>query len=109
MTPPDNGDEPAGGYVHEPAGPPTDEQGAMTVSEGSRLPEGDRSFGWRGWVLVGWLFVAFVVVPTYLFFFPRASDALALFGLSYHHTYLILPLVPALILGALAVWTAIRG
>lgn len=68
----------------------------------------DRSFGWRGRVLVGWMVVAFALVPGYLFFFPRAPDVLSLFGLGFRDTYLVFPLVPAILLGLLAVWATTR-
>lgn len=68
-----------------------------------------REFGLRGWVLVGWLVVALVVVPAYLYFYPRAGETLSLFGLGYRDTYLFVPLLPALILGALAVWATARA
>lgn len=67
-----------------------------------------RTFGWRGWLLVAWMVVALVVIPAYLFFYPRASETLALFGLGYRDTFLVLPLIPALVLGALAVWATTR-
>lgn len=69
---------------------------------------GGRSFGWRGWVLVGWMVVAFVVVPGYLLVFPHAADVLSLLGLGFRDTYLFFPLVPAILLGLLAVWATTR-
>jgi hypothetical protein len=67
-----------------------------------------REFDWRGWVLIGWLFLAIVVVPAYLYVYPRASESLAVFGLGYRGTFLVLPLVPAILLGLLAVWATTR-
>lgn len=104
------------GYVHDPAefrddGPADarEEDADVAVEEAGEVPSGEeRTFGIRGWILVGWLVVAFVVVPVYLYFFPRASDTLALFGLGYRETYLVLPLVPAIVLGILAVWATTR-
>jgi hypothetical protein len=71
-------------------------------------PETDREFGWQGWVLVGMLFVAFVVVPVLLYFVPRAQWLAGSLGLGYRDAFLVLPLVPALALGALAVWATTR-
>lgn len=71
--------------------------------------ESPREFGFRGWILVGWLVVALVVVPAYLYVYPRASETLSLFGLGYRDTFLFVPLLPALVLGVLAVWAATRG
>jgi hypothetical protein len=88
------------------AGDVGDAAGEGTAAEPSRH-EG-RTFGWRGWLLVAWMVVALVVIPAYLFFYPRASETLALFGLGYRDTLLVLPLIPALVLGALAVWATTR-
>ena len=71
-------------------------------------PGEGREFGWRGWTLVGMLFVALVVVPTLLYFVPRAQWLAASFGLGYRDAFLVLPLVPALVLAALAVWATTR-
>lgn len=105
------------GYVHEP-----DEVTTSTGSDGASTDrsrsaadgtDGDaepaREFGLRGWILVGWLVVALVVVPAYLYFYPRADETLSLFGLGYRDTFLFVPLLPALVLGVLAVWAATRG
>ncbi|WP_435194888.1 hypothetical protein [Natronomonas sp. EA1] len=84
------------GYVHTPD---TDEPTADPA---------DREFDWRGWVLVGWIIVALVIVPSYLFYFPHAGETVSLFGLGYRDTYLFVPLIPAIVLGALAVWATTR-
>lgn len=76
---------------------------------GTDAAAGERTFGWRGWVLVGWMVIAFAVVPGYLFFYPHAADTLSLFGLGYRDTYLFLPLLPAILLGLLAVWATTRS
>ena len=69
---------------------------------------GDREFGVRGWLLVAMLFVALVVVPVLLYFVPRARWLTASLGLGYRDAFLVLPLVPALVLAALAVWATTR-
>ena len=68
----------------------------------------DREFDWRGWVLVGMLFVALVVVPILLYFVPRAQGLAASIGLGYRDAFLVLPLVPAVVLALLAVWATTR-
>jgi hypothetical protein len=68
----------------------------------------DREFGLRGWVLVGMLFVALVVVPVLLYFVPRAQWLAASIGLGYRDAFLVLPLVPAVVLALLAVWATTR-
>ena len=89
----DGGD---GGYVHAPDDDPA-------------KPRGDgREFGWRGWLLVAWLFVSLLVVPTLLFYLPRAGTTAASLGLGYRDAFLVLPLLPALGLGLLAVWATTR-
>ena len=65
----------------------------------------DRSFDWRGWTLVAGVFVAFLLVPGIIYLYPRAPSS---FGLSFWDTYLVLPMIPAVILGILAVWATTR-
>lgn len=67
-----------------------------------------REFGWRGWLLVAWILVALVVVPALLFYIPQAGSFTKSLGLGYRDAFLVLPLVPALVLGALAVWATTR-
>ena len=71
-------------YVHEP-----DDASA-------KGPAGNDEFGRRGWVLVAGMLVAFVIVPLVIYFRPP--------GLPFVVAYLVLPLVPAVLLAALAVW-----
>ena len=71
-------------YVHEPEG-----------ASGSAA-SADDEFGRRGWLLVAAIFLAFVVVPLLIYFRPP--------GLPFRFAYLVLPLVPAVLLAALAVW-----
>ncbi len=66
---------------------------------------GDRTFGWRGWVLVGAIAVSFVIIPGILYLYPHVGPRT---GLSFWATYLILPLIPAVFLGLLAVWATTR-
>lgn len=67
--------------------------------------EVDRTFDWRGWVLVGGIFFAFLVIPGLIYLYPRAPSNV---GLSFWDTYLVLPLLPAVLLGLLAVWATTR-
>lgn len=84
------------GYVHRPSGEPS----------GS---DGDREFDWRGWTLVGTILFAFIVVPGALLYLPTAQTVVESIGLTLRDAYLVLPLVPAFLLGAVAVWSAIRA
>lgn len=87
-----------------------DVEASADTSADASEPAGpeDREFGWRGWVLVGTLFLAFGVVPLSIYLLPRVQGLLTATGLGYRDAYLVLPLVPALLLGALAVWATTR-
>ena len=67
----------------------------MTVSS-------DDEFGWRGWVLVGAILVAFVGAPLAIYFYPPG-------GAAYIPALVVLPLVPGVALAIIAVWAALRG
>lgn len=71
---------------------------APTASEN---PEAD-GFGRAGWLLVGAVIFCFVLVPGAIYVYPYALGS---FGLTFFGTYLLLPLVPAVLLGFVAVWT----
>nr|WP_284011108.1 hypothetical protein [Halomicroarcula sp. YJ-61-S] len=77
--------------------------------EPPRQAEPTEGFGWHGWVLVGLIFVAFLVIPGMILFLPAAQGVVASLGLTLRDAYLVLPLVPALVLGAVAVWSALRS
>ena len=100
-----------GGYVHTPnaegesgtgsddAAPddgsaPDDDSDPTTVE-----PDG---FGRKGWVLVAAMVVSLLVIPGVIYAYPYAAGS---FGLTFFATYLLLPLVPAVLLGVLAVWS----
>ena len=85
-----------------------DREGPRAAEAGAEPRAADREFGWRGWILVGMLFVALVVVPVLLYFVPRARWLAASLGLGYRDAFLVLPLLPALVLAALAVWATTR-
>jgi hypothetical protein len=93
------GDGDGGGYVHRPAGSPRPHQ----------APPSEEGFDWRGWLLVGVVVVAFLVVPTAILSLPQAQGLVTSLGLSLRDTYLVLPLIPAFLLGVVAVWAAVRS
>jgi hypothetical protein len=62
----------------------------------------DDGFGRQGWVLVAGIVACFLFVPGLIYLRP-ATPAAA--GLPFFATFLVLPLVPAIILGLLAVWS----
>nr|WP_245681147.1 hypothetical protein [Halorientalis regularis] len=69
----------------------------------------DEEFDWRGWLLVAAIVVAFLIVPGALYLLPAARGSVAALGWGWRNTYLALPLIPALVLGALAVWSAVSS
>ncbi len=72
-------------------------------------PPEQEGFDWRGWLLVGVVVLAFLVVPAIVLFLPQLHGVLSQAGLSLTQTYLIFPMVPALLLGGIAVWAAVRS
>lgn len=91
------------GYVHDPSS--FDESGERADEGGGgaeRAPptDADREFDWRGWVLIGVLMVALFVAPALIIWNPP--------GLPYRAALLALPMVPALLLGLVAVWATTR-
>lgn len=110
------------GYVHDPSAFGDDADDANAAAETADatasgtddvdpgdIPRGDaREFDWRGWTLVAAILFAFVVIPIALYFLPRAQGFVSSLGLSLRDAFLVLPLVPAIVLGALAVWATTR-
>jgi len=85
------------GYVHRPSGEPP------------RQAETSDDFGREGWLLVAMIFLGFLVVPVALLLLPAAQGVVRSLGLTLRAAYLVLPLVPAFLLGAVAVWSALRS
>lgn len=69
----------------------------------------DPTFDWRGWALVGAIVVSFLLLPAVVLFLPAARGQIQSLGLTFRDAYLVLPLVPAVLLGAIAVWSAMRA
>jgi hypothetical protein len=59
-------------------------------------PPASEEFGRRGWVLVGVLLVSFFAVPLAILYRPP--------GVPFEVAFLVLPLLPAGLLGATAIW-----
>ena len=72
-------------------------------------PPADDGFDWRGWALVAVVFVCFLVIPGAILLLPGAGEFLGSLGLSLRDAYLTLPLLPAILLGAVAVWSAVAN
>ncbi len=97
-------------YVHRPeafdetgeAGKTTDEAGGRTDESGRRTDES--GLGRAGWLLVGVVTLTFLVIPGVIYLFPAAPGRA---GVPFLVAMLALPFVPALLLGLVAVWTAV--
>jgi ABC-type glycerol-3-phosphate transport system permease component len=63
----------------------------------------------RGWALVAAIVLAFLVLPGAVVFLPTARAGISALGLTLRDAYLVVPLVPALGLGVVAVWSALRA
>jgi len=85
-------------YVHRPGRASEDGSNADHASDD---PDAD-GFGRRGWLLVAAVILATLVIPGVVYLRPSTpADA----GLSFFAAMLVLPLVPALLLGLTAVWS----
>ena len=71
----------------------------------TRRAPAEGTLDWRGWVLVAAIAVCFLLVPGVILAFPYVGHRL---GLSFYHTYLALPMIPAVVLAILAVWATAR-
>jgi len=102
-----------GGYVHVPEGGSGGESdGAVGTADpaGSESDAGEPGtgeptadgFGRKGWALTAVLFTCVLVIPGVIYAYPYAAGW---FGLPFFATYLALPLVPAVLLGLVAVWS----
>lgn len=95
-----------GGYVHVPEGEggESDATGpATSPSDEAATSESEADgFGREGWALTAVLFTCVLVIPGIIYLYPYAAGA---FGFTFFATYLALPLIPAILLGAVAVWS----
>ncbi|WP_136589419.1 hypothetical protein [Salinigranum halophilum] len=92
------------GYVHRPdAGDDSERPVGDEREERAPLPGPEPTgFGDRGWVLVATVVLCFLVVPGVIYLRPALPGEA---GLSFIVAMLILPLVPAVLLGLTAVWS----
>lgn len=82
----------SGGYVHVP-----DEPNAAIQSNGDAADD----LGRKGWVLVGVVAFATLVLPGLIYLYPQfLSD-----HVSFMVAMLAFPFLPALLLGGIAVWS----
>jgi hypothetical protein len=99
-----DGDAPSGESTRTNSGPSGDESPDTRVKH-PHPEDVDREFDWRGWALVGAVFVSFLLIPGLIYAYPYAPSV---FGLTFWDTYLALPMIPAVVLGVLAVWATTR-
>ena len=66
----------------------------------------DDGLGRAGWVLVAVVVIAFLVVPGIIYVRPTAPGEL---GFRFLAAMLVLPFLPALLLGVTAVWSLVAG
>lgn len=69
----------------------------------------DREFDWRGWTLVGMVILAFFVAPGVIYWLAASGQGLSWLGLTWRDTFLVVPFVPALVLGLTAIWATARA
>ena len=69
----------------------------------------DREFDWRVWTLVGMVILAFIVAPAAIYWLAASGESLAMLGLTWRDTFLVVPFVPALVLGLTAIWATARA
>ncbi len=86
------------GYVHDPD---QSEADSASTEPYTGKAEGE-GFGKQGWVLVAAVIVCFLVIPGVIYLNPTAP---AQIGWTFFATFLVLPLIPAVILGLIAVWS----
>ena len=79
-------------YVHDPS----------TADEPYTGKADGEGFGKQGWVLVAAIIVCFLVIPGFIYLNPTAPAEL---GWTFFATFLVLPLIPAVLLGLIAVWS----
>jgi len=94
--PTDEGD----GYLHEPDSTLRGDEAA--ADPGVFHPDAtDREFDWRGWTLVCVMALAFVAAPLTIYLVPPSASV-------YLTVLVVVPLFPAVLLAAVAVWATTR-
>ena len=92
----------ADGWQRRPGSAAAHDRDADPAARGTPA---ERTFDWRGRVLVAAIAVCFLLVPGVILAYPHVGHRL---GLSFYHTYLVLPMIPAVVLAILAVWATAR-
>ena len=93
------------GYVHRPDGPRGTDSAGSAAGEAAE-PGPEEGLGRKGWYLVAAVFVSVLVLPGVVYLLPSAAaDA----GVPFLVAMLVLPMVPAVLLGLTAVWSMSAG
>ncbi|MFB6177918.1 MAG: hypothetical protein ABEI99_12400 [Halobaculum sp.] len=100
---PDQADD--AGYVHTPDRSDESADGSLTDDDRDD-PTGEDDLGVKGWVLVGVVVTATIVIPGLIYLFPAAPGEA---GLPFLIAMLVLPFLPAVLLGLTAVWSLTAG
>ena len=79
-------------YVHDPGGTDASADESVPASDVG----GDEGMGRRGWVLLAAVVLAFFGAPAVVYLRPP--------GVPFEVAFLVVPLVPAFLLGTVAVW-----
>lgn len=79
----------------------------VTVTTGEAPTDADadtteEGLGRVGWILVAAVVVAVLVIPLSIYLWPAGGRV---FGATYRTAMLVLPMIPAVILGLIAVWS----
>jgi len=74
---------------------------AIDDSDATARSDGD-GFSRKGWVLTAALIACVLVIPGIIYAYPYVAGS---FGLTFFTTYLVLPLIPAVLLGLIAIWS----
>ncbi len=89
------------GAITDAADPDDDDSPTDAGSAAHEEPEPD-GFGRAGWALTAALITCTLIIPGIIYLYPYV---LGRFELSFFGTYLALPMIPAVLLGAIAVWS----
>ncbi|WP_202935066.1 hypothetical protein [Halorussus amylolyticus] len=91
-------------YTHRPGQVESDREDGdsdATTDHAAPIERGKEEWDWRGWVLVGVIVFSFLVVPAVILLLPPVAP--------FRFAYLVLPMIPAILLGLVAVWSAQRS
>lgn len=81
-------------------------------SEQTGMPETlstPEEFDWSGWIVVLVVFLSFLVIPAFILYLPEAHWLLTMIGFSWRQAYVAFPMIPAILLGITAIWSALRS